>query len=53
MPLILRVDNMNIVKWWVDASHAMHPYCQSYTGATMSLGWVFAASVSKIQISIK
>ena len=26
-PLILRVDKLNIVKWWVDASYAMHTDC--------------------------
>jgi hypothetical protein len=27
MPLILRADGLNIVKWWVDASFATHKDC--------------------------
>ena len=49
MPLILRVDNLNIVKLWVDASYAMHPDCRNHTGAKMSLGWVSVSSMPKIQ----
>jgi hypothetical protein len=29
---------MHVVKWWVDASFAVHPDMKSHTGATMSLG---------------
>ena len=25
MPLIIIVDNPNVVKWWVDAPYEMHP----------------------------
>ena len=38
IPLILRVDKLKIVKWWVEASYAMHPSCRSHTGAKISLG---------------
>ena len=38
MPLIPRLDNLNIVKWWVDTSYAMHPYFWIHNGATMFLG---------------
>jgi hypothetical protein len=38
MPLISKVDSLNIIKWWVDASYATHGYCRGHTGATMSLG---------------
>ena len=38
LPLILRADSLNIVKWWVDASFAVHGDCRGHTGATMSLG---------------
>jgi hypothetical protein len=38
MPLTLEAQNMSIVKWWVDASYAVHPDMKSHTGGTMSLG---------------
>ena len=47
MPLILRVDNLNILKWWVDASYKMQPDCLSHTGAAMYLGWILVASMYK------
>jgi hypothetical protein len=36
--LTLEADNLHIVKWWVDASFAVHPDMKSHTGATMSMG---------------
>jgi hypothetical protein len=38
MPLVLEADNMNMMKWWVDASFAVHPDMKSHTGGAMSLG---------------
>eukprot|EP00978_Attheya_sp_CCMP212_P016681 scaffold43944_cov59-Attheya_sp.AAC.7 len=38
MPLTIEGTNMCIIKWWVDASYAVHPDMRSHTGATMSLG---------------
>jgi hypothetical protein len=38
MPLILQADNMNVMKWWVDASFAVHADMKSHTGGVMSLG---------------
>jgi hypothetical protein len=38
LPLTLEADDMHVVKWWVDASFAVHPDMKSHTGATMSLG---------------
>jgi hypothetical protein len=38
MPLTLEADSLNVVKWWVDASFAVHPDMKSHTGATMTLG---------------
>ena len=38
LPLILEINNLNIVKWWVDASYAIHPDCKGHTEAMMSLG---------------
>ena len=38
MPLTLEGDNACIIKWWIDASFAVHPDMKSHTGGTMSLG---------------
>jgi hypothetical protein len=35
---MLEVDDLHIVKWWVDASLAVHPDMKSHTGAAMSMG---------------
>jgi hypothetical protein len=36
--LTLEADNLHVVKWWVDASYAVHPDMKSHTRATMTLG---------------
>jgi hypothetical protein len=36
--LRLRADNLNIMKWWVDASFAVHKDMKSHTGGVMSMG---------------
>ena len=39
MPLTLEAENVQISKWWVDASFAVHPDMKSHTGgASMTLG---------------
>jgi hypothetical protein len=38
MPLTLEADDTRIVKWWVDASFAVHPDMKSHTGGAMTLG---------------
>jgi hypothetical protein len=38
MPLILEADDLNVVKWWADASFAVHPDMKSHTGGLMTLG---------------
>jgi hypothetical protein len=38
MSLLLQADNMNIMKWWVDATFAVHLDMKSHTGGMMSLG---------------
>jgi hypothetical protein len=39
MPLVLAVDNTGKVRWWVDASYAVHVDMKSHTGAgSMSVG---------------
>jgi hypothetical protein len=47
MPLILKADSLNIIKWWVDASYATHGDCRGHTGATMSLGRGSVIGMSK------
>ena len=36
--LTLSADNLHCIKWYVDASFAVHPDYKSHTGATMSYG---------------
>jgi hypothetical protein len=45
--LNLQCDNLQIIKWWVDASFACHTDMRSHTGGIMSLGKraVYATSV--------
>ena len=38
MQLKLETDDVKMVKWWVDASFAVHPEMKSHTGGTMTLG---------------
>jgi hypothetical protein len=38
VPLTLEADDARVMKWWVDASFAVHPDMKSHTGATASLG---------------
>jgi hypothetical protein len=45
----LSADNLNIIKWWVDASYAVHPDLRSHTGDTMSMGTGAVYSSSKKQ----
>jgi hypothetical protein len=49
--LVLRLsaDNLNVTKWWVDVSYAVHPDMKSHTGGCMSMGTGAAYSASKKQ----
>ena len=38
MKVILTVDTMSIIKWWVDDLHHTHMECRGHTGAMMNLG---------------
>jgi hypothetical protein len=38
LKLTLSADNLHCIKWYVDASFAVHPDYKSHTGATMSYG---------------
>ena len=37
LPLTLEADGTNIIYWWIDVSHVVHPDMQSHTSATMTL----------------
>jgi hypothetical protein len=49
MPLTLEADGTNVIKWWADASYAVHPDMKSHTGGAMSLGTgvIFATSTKQ------
>jgi hypothetical protein len=38
MPLILSNNGSGILKWWVDASFAVHPNMRGHSGGGLSLG---------------
>ena len=38
MPLTLEADSIQIAKWWVDGSFAVHADMRSHTGGTLTLG---------------
>jgi hypothetical protein len=41
MPLILSANGSGILKWWVDASFAVHPNMRGHSGGGLSLGCGF------------
>jgi hypothetical protein len=45
--LNLSTDNLITIRWWVDASHAVHNDCHGHTRAIMSLGKDTTISFSK------
>jgi hypothetical protein len=49
LPFVLGADDTGIIRWWVDASSAVHPNMCSHTSATMSLGVGCPYSVSRMQ----
>jgi hypothetical protein len=48
-PFTLASDGSSAIRWWVDASYAVHPDMKSHTGATMSLGQGCIYSMSSKQ----
>ena len=46
LALTLEADDTHMIKWWVDASFAVHPDMRSHTSGTMSLGKGSAYSTS-------
>ena len=49
MKLTLSVDNLQQIRWWVDASYNVHEDCKGQTGAMMSLGKGAPISFSRKQ----
>jgi hypothetical protein len=47
--LTLSADNLRVVKWYVDASFAVHPDFKSHTGAMMTLGKGVMQSIARKQ----
>ena len=41
IPLILRADGSGILKWYVDASHGVHPNMRGHTGGGLTVGTGF------------
>ena len=38
MKLQLTIDDLHMIRWWVDASHLTHKGCKGHTGTMLSLG---------------
>ena len=52
--LKLTVDNLNVIRWWVDASYNVHWDARGHTGGMMSLGQGAALNYSnKHKINVK
>ena len=47
--LKLKADNLQVAKWYVDASFSVHPDYRSHTGAVMTLSEGIIISMSKKQ----
>lgn len=45
----LSADNLRVMKWWIDASFAVHPDFKSHTGSVMSMGSGAAQVMSRKQ----
>ena len=49
LKLKLRADDLKVIKWFVDASFAVHPDFKSHTGAVMTFGKGAAQSIARKQ----
>ena len=49
LPLILSADGSGILKWWVDASFAVHPNMRGHSGGGFSMGRGFPVVASTKQ----
>ena len=47
--LVLSADDLQVIKWYVDAAFAVHPDFKSHTGGTMSYGKGTVMSMSRKQ----
>ncbi len=47
--LVLGIDDINVMKWYVDASFAVHPDFKSHTGACATMGTGSPMSMSRKQ----
>ena len=41
LPLILSANGSGFLKWWIDASYAVHPNMREITGVGISMGRLF------------
>ena len=46
IPLIMGTAGAGILKWWIDASFAVHPNMRGHTGGGLSIGRGFPVSNS-------
>ena len=49
LKLTITADNINVIRWYVDASHAVHGDCRGHTGAMMTLGRRAITTISRKQ----
>ena len=47
--MTLKADDLKIIKWYVDASFAVHPDLRSHTGGVMTMGSGAMQVISKEQ----
>ena len=49
MPLTLEAHDLQVIKWWVDASYAPHMDLKSHTGGCLTLGKGTISTISSKQ----
>ena len=47
--LTLSIENLRVIKWYIDAAFAVHPDFRSHTGASMTLGKGAVQTLSRKQ----
>ena len=47
--LVLSIDNLHVLKWYIDSSFVIHPDFRSQTGGVMSFGKGAVQSISRKQ----